>query len=618
MPLFIGTPGDDTLTGGPLADTLQGLGGDDYLIGAGAADLLEGGNGNDRLEGGPGNDVIVGGEGFDEVTYHRAASGIRISLLLGVASDDGDGGTDSLVGIEAVRGSSLNDLIILGEGNERARGGPGNDTLRGGNGNDTLDGGPGSDTLNGGEGNDTARFRDSTSAVRVDLAAGTAVEGPWTDRLISIEVVQGSSFDDTLLGSDAPFEMFSGGPGSDTIDGRGGIDRVNYASDGGIAGVLVDLRNGTARDSFGFTDRLISIEEVEGTDLADTLFGGAGDDVLRPRGGADTVLGRGGFDTIEFGTTARGVLVDLAAGTAQDGNGATDTLGGIEGVKGTTFADTILGAATADRLEGGNGNDRLDGREGDDTLFGGNGADSITGGSGNDLADGGNGHDHIFGGPGDDTVLGKDGNDTLRGLDGDDTIRGGNGNDTINGGNGADTIRGEAGNDTILGEVGNDTLGGDDGNDHLFGGVGDDSLRGGNGGDSIFGEAGADRIEGDDGDDFVFGGGGNDRLEGGSGADTLTGGADADTFVLGPPGSGTDRIMDFTAEDRLDARDAVSGFGAGSSATAYVRLTVASGNTQVLLNTDGVGTDFLLVAVLDSVVGLSVGQLYDDGRLLLG
>ncbi len=618
MPVFTGTPGDDTLTGSPLADTLQGLGGDDYLVGAGGDDLLEGGLGNDRLEGGPGNDVIVGGDGFDEVTYHRAATGIRVSLLLGVASADGDGGTDSLVGIEAVRGSNFNDLIILGEGAERARGGPGNDTLRGGNGNDILDGGPGSDTLNGGEGNDTARFRDSTSAVRVDLAAGIAVEGPWTDRLIAIEVVQGSNFNDTLLGSDAPFEMFSGGSGSDTIDGRGGIDRVNYAADGGTAGVFVDLRNGTARDSFGFTDRLVSIEEVEGTDFADTLFGGSGDDVLRPRGGADTVLGRGGFDTIEFGTTVRGVVVDLAAGTAQDGNGATDMLGGIEGVKGTTFADTILGAATADRLEGGNGSDRLDGREGDDTLFGGNGADSITGGAGNDLADGGNGHDHIFGGPGDDTVLGKDGNDTLRGLDGDDTIRGGNGNDTIQGGNGADTIRGEAGNDTILGEVGNDTLGGDDGDDRLLGGVGDDSLRGGNGSDSLFGDDGADRIQGEDGDDFIFGGGGNDRLEGGIGADTLTGGADPDTFILGPPGSGTDRIMDFTAEDRLDARGAVSGFGAGSSATAYVRLSVTSGSTQVLLNTDGVGSDFLLVAVLDSVTGLSVGQLYDDGRLLLG
>jgi Ca2+-binding RTX toxin-like protein len=102
------------------------------------------------------------------------------------------------------------------------------------------------------------------------------------------------------------------------------------------------------------------------------------------------------------------------------------------------------------------------------------------------------------------------------------------------------------------------------------------------------------------------------------GDDTLPGGADADTFILGPTASGADRIMDFTAEDRVEARGAVSGFGAGSSPTAYLRLSVADGDRQVLLNTDGVGSAFLLVAVLDSVVGLSVDQLYDDGRLLLG
>jgi Ca2+-binding RTX toxin-like protein len=59
-------------------------------------------------------------------------------------------------------------------------------------------------------------------------------------------------------------------------------------------------------------------------------------------------------------TTSRskaGVVVNLATGTASDGYGGTDTLSGIENVRGSTFNDTLTGDANANWLEGGVGND---------------------------------------------------------------------------------------------------------------------------------------------------------------------------------------------------------------------------------------------------------------------
>jgi len=47
----------------------------------------------------------------DTIDYSAAASGITVSLASGTASDDGDGGADTLSGIESVIGSAYADTI---------------------------------------------------------------------------------------------------------------------------------------------------------------------------------------------------------------------------------------------------------------------------------------------------------------------------------------------------------------------------------------------------------------------------------------------------------------------------------------------------------------------------
>ena len=78
----------------------------------------------------------------------------------------------------------------------------GDDMIFGFGGDDLINGGRGADTINGGAGIDTARYGDSSESVVVSLATGVGLGGTAEgDRLISIENLTGSSFDDTLIGA---------------------------------------------------------------------------------------------------------------------------------------------------------------------------------------------------------------------------------------------------------------------------------------------------------------------------------------------------------------------------------------------------------------------------------
>lgn len=138
-----------------------------------------------------------------------------------------------------------------------------------------------------------------------------------------------------------------------------------------------------------------------------------------------------------------------------------------------------------------------------------------------------------FGPAGDDRFNLGDGKAVFHAGKGDDVVRSGIDDDTLYGGGGDDKLRGGGGDDLLKGGSGKDRLRGEDGDDVLKGGKGRDRLDGGRG---------ADRLDG---------GAGDDRLDGGRGDDTLKGGQGADSFLF-RPGSGIDRIVDFTVgEDVL-------------------------------------------------------------------
>jgi Ca2+-binding RTX toxin-like protein len=158
----------------------------------------------------------------------------------------------------------------------------------------------------------------------------------------------------TLIGGNGDDVLRSAG-GSDTLIGGNGLDTVDYAGDS--AGLTVDLMAGTT--SHG--DRLSSIENASGTGFADVLIGnaaanalsgGAGDDVLASGGGADILTGGDGLDMADYGGSGAAVSVNLATGAVSGGHAQGDVLTGIEGVRGSAYADVLTGGAGNDVLEG--------------------------------------------------------------------------------------------------------------------------------------------------------------------------------------------------------------------------------------------------------------------------
>ncbi|MHC8309521.1 peroxidase family protein [Pseudomonas sp. GT1P32] len=164
--------------------------------------------------------------------------------------------------------------------------------------------------------------------------------------------------------------------------------------------------------------------------------------------------------------------------------------------------DTVWGDAGNDRIEGGNGNDQLRGGTGDDIITDLGGDDNIQGGDGNDVLHGGNGVNLIIGGFGNDFIvtgedaseaIGGQGNDFILGSKANEQDMGNEGDDWIEKGT-SDGAPGDnfdpLGNDPI---IGHDVFIGGNENDKFNGEGGDDIMVGSLGmGDRYIGGSGYD------------------------------------------------------------------------------------------------------------------------------
>lgn len=273
-------------------------------------------------------------------------------------------------------------------------GGPAVRALAGTAADDTFRPFPGS-AINGGGGFDVLDYSGAAGGplpvppnpalpVTVDLAAGTTTYGGayagTTDTFSGISSVLGSAGADTLTGAagGAFVSVVQGLAGDDTLVGVAGQPFAVAASyDASPAAVFVNLTTGQALDGFGGTDNLVSIHYVRGSASGDTLLGGAGADRFVGRGGNDTIDGGQGLNRADYLDSPAGVNVSLAAGTAADGYGTTDTLRNIQDVAGSEFADTLRGNGAANTLLGRGGDDLLEGGNGNDLLDGGPGRDTV-------------------------------------------------------------------------------------------------------------------------------------------------------------------------------------------------------------------------------------------------
>ncbi|MGH1378754.1 MAG: calcium-binding protein [Alphaproteobacteria bacterium] len=521
-----GGDGDDTLWGGEGNDTLNGGDGDDKLFEDTGDDVLNGGNGNDylysdegddtlngddgndRLEGGTGNDIIDGGAGIDTAEYWQYTStshGIVSDLSQGITSDDGNGGVDTLLNIENIRGSRWDDSITGDNGANELRGDGGNDVISGLGGNDKLFGGSGDDTLNGGAGNDE---------------------------------IQGGSGSDDINGGDGN-DTILGGSDADNIDGGTGTDRVFYGFT--ASGVNVDLsQNVATNDGEGSSDTLMNIENVSGSAFDDVITGDNAVNLLIGSDGDDEISGNGGDDEL------------------QGGNGH-DIINGGDG------DDLIFGQSGNDTINGNDGDDRVVGGIGSDTISGGMGIDQVWSGDGDDIVYGDAGEDNIQGGNGNDNLNGGADNDVLFGQVGDDVLTGGDGNDELQGGDGADTLNGDSGDDLLLGGAGNDIIDGGDGSDRVYYGnsaagvtvnlgLGVASDDGDGGSDTLIN---VESVSGSSFDDVITGDNGDNIIDGNTGNDIMSGGDGDDTYVFNL-GDGDNIIIDASGYDVIEGGEGIS------------------------------------------------------------
>jgi Ca2+-binding RTX toxin-like protein len=501
---------------------------------------------NTAAAGSVGNDIFLsslafnaydGGAGIDTISFASATQAVTVENAR--VLNDGFGGRDSLVNIENITGSMFGDVIIASDVNNVIDGGAGNNKLYGMVGDDVIYGGADNDIIYG----DAKREGANDGADTIYAGAGK-------------DIVYAGGGDD-LIYMDA---------GADKIYGGSGIDTISYANQ--TSKIIANINTQDGTDATGARDTLSSIENVIGSDFADTITGSRDDNVIEGGAGDDKIFGHLGNDIINSGDGDDFVYGDLKVQSNEDG---ADTINAGAG------DDTVLGQGGADIIDGGADNDRLIGGGGDDVVYGGAGNDLIYGDSeanqstdGDDTVYGGDGDDSLFGSAGDDTLNGEAGRDRLFGGDGDDTLVYSAGRDVLYGGSGLDTLslgaaltgvtvemeryyaRGDDGErseiyeiENIIGSDFDDRIFGDANVNIITGGAGHDALYGGLGGDTLFGEDGDDIIYGDtasgiggasdtlyggNGDDALYGGDGDDVFYGGDGADKLFGGAGIDTI----------------------------------------------------------------------------------------
>jgi len=373
--------GDDLTVNGAIENK------DSFLIIAGkGADSIVTGLGADTINGGFNADTLNGGGGIDTVTYVDSAAGVTVDLTDNANNAGGDAEGDVLFNFENIVGSKFDD------------------SLTGNSLNNLIEGRKGADSIDGGLGIDTVSFATSEFTVIVDLTAGAGFGGDATgDEYVNIENIIGSDVepedprfrvgdflvgngaanlidgrlgDDVLIGEGGNDTLLAGngrdtlegGTGADIISGGSGDDWVIYENSS--AAVTVDLKITKAQSSTGEAngDIITGIENIRGSEFSDVLRGNAFSNDFEGGKGADTIGGGGGADASNYFDSDAAVQINLNIAGAQkstgDANG--DVLMGINTIRGSHFADRLIGNNLGNGFFGAGGDDTITGGGGDD------------------------------------------------------------------------------------------------------------------------------------------------------------------------------------------------------------------------------------------------------------
>jgi len=577
--------GNDTIGAGTGNDTIYGNGGDDLIVGTSGSDVIYGGIGSDTIGAGT---LSIGGEGAAAVTSSVLA-GQTTSVYGGGGFNDTVDGADlinyaSNAGTLTIFGNAGGDTInILG-------GAAGNQTVYGGLGNDTIAvNTSGNSVIFGGatDSDNITLTQSATSSATVYGGTGVTDSTDLNDTIAvggGTAVVYGNAGADTITLTGSVRSTVYGGVGNDTISVTlAGTDTANGAL---IYGGSADSDSITVVSAAGQNSTIFGGSGInDAADLADTIVGGDGNEVIYGNGGADRLVTGAGNDQLFggagadiFAVTGNGnkLVADFGAGGTADTIllGSAVTLGtptatigtsGFSIANGTTFGLQVNGTTTTATTIGvdANGDFTLGATEAR-IVVGTNTAATLTGTTG--------ANDTIFGGAGNDTITSTTGSSAA------DVINAGAGNDVINvtqatfgvidGGLGTDTVAFTGGSTSLniggLANVETVTVANDGVYSLNFGGV-DGTISAGQtlvvNGSALTGSntltfsgdgetAGAFSVTGGAAGDTITGGAANDTIIGGAGVDSLAGGTGNDLFRFATNDSGitvttSDEIVSF-------------------------------------------------------------------------
>ncbi len=504
----------NTIEGTQFEDDLYGHDGDDEIHGRDGSDRLEGGRGDDRLFGEIGNDTYVWskGDGDDtlwdttanafetdrlvltdvtssEVSLTRESGNVDLQIVIGAGSSNG--GTITVInqfygasygrGIEAiqfsdgevwtldeilerteVRASSTGQHIHGTDYADNMIGGSGNDTLddSGGiGGDDILVGGAGNDYLYGDGGSDTYIWSKGDGSDEIRDTDGSLTD---IDRLVLTDVVSG---DVTLTRDTGSYHLkitIPDTPEDQTLtvinqfanvnDGQG-LETIEFSD-----GVIWTLQDIFAKTQVRANDMG---QHIHGTDYADKMIGGSGNDTLDDSGGigGDDILVGGAGNDFLYGDGGSDTYI-WSKGDGSDE--IRDTDGSLTDIDRLVLTDVVSGDVTLTRDSGSyhlkitipdtpedqtltviNQFAHVNDRQGLETIEFSDGViwtlQDILAATKMHAAPTGQ---HIHGTDYADNMIGGSGNDTLDDsgdIGGDDTLKGGQGIDYLYGDGGSDT-----------------------------------------------------------------------------------------------------------------------------------------------------------------------------------
>jgi Ca2+-binding RTX toxin-like protein len=336
--LIVGTSANETIYGGGGADVILGGGGDDHVHGGGGGDYCESAGTRESCEftgdeeeveppdpsqvdvglmapegAAPPALYLDGSEGADKVSaiFSGESSNVTFKLLPGSsasfdAAEAAAGECDAVTPTEAVCPvSEAPDSIVLaglgGNDSLSATGFPPTTSIveLGGEGDDELHGTEAEDVLVDGPGDDTVNAGGSDDALPNNQGEDSLFAEAGNDLFISNAVCEGDLLDGGAGRDNANWANFDSPVSLDLAIGRAGLLGAGGLPDCGGKGPETTL---------------LDLEDLEGTNLGDTLIGDAGENQLLGRLGSDSYYAGAGNDSILANSGDSDAVIDCGEG----------------------------------------------------------------------------------------------------------------------------------------------------------------------------------------------------------------------------------------------------------------------------------------------------------------